>query len=218
MKYYLGRKASIMTELDHLPSLVEAFTDPSSPSCKDEIDEAAERASSIEEAIRIATLTEESIPKHGHQWRISPEDLETFKEDLLKRKKEIENAEEFHSLFEIVQEVGEDTHGIGELAVYDTAERLAHGKRMDPDGIPRVYLQRGAKEGARHVLDRDRLGRWVPIEDFPEALKNSPLNAFGIEVFLCVCKEDIEKKRERPSKDCKSVCGSKDKKKGPGGC
>ncbi len=83
--------------------------------------------------------------KHPHQWRIAWDVLRRFGTRLAREERALQEAQSFDELHRVVQRIGELTHGIGELAVYDTALRIGAKLELPP---ARVYLHRGTRGGA----------------------------------------------------------------------
>lgn len=78
------------------------------------------------------------------------------------------------------------------LLVYDFCLRQGHhlSPHLEPDDY--VYLFRGAREGAEHVLGKLNSSVYkLPTKLFQQAL-NTNMSSMEIEHFLCVCKEHLE--------------------------
>jgi hypothetical protein len=93
----------------------------------------------------------------------------------------------FDELFQRVQDAIGGIRGVGELTVYDVAARIGASLGMMPD---RVYLQSGAKRGARLLLNRAVPERSLPKEAFPHEFQW--LKSWEIEDVLCIYKAAIE--------------------------
>ena len=59
------------------------------------------------------------------------------------------NAADFHELWSTVGAAYRPIHGLGELAIYDTAERLRHRLKLESTHV--IYLHSGARIGARRL-------------------------------------------------------------------
>ena len=64
--------------------------------------------------------------KHPHQRRIPRDALREFGARLSGSKRAMRKVTSFDELYEIVREVGEPIHMIGELTIYDTAHRIGY--------------------------------------------------------------------------------------------
>lgn len=150
-------------------------------------------------AIEKAVLSENNKNKvDGHQRRIGREKLKHYLEKLIREKSEdIEGCKEFDFLYKTIESCR--MKGIGELTTYDIAVRIASylkEKMYYPDSIlpDKVYLHRGAKEGARILLgSKCKLKRKMPRTAFPPPLRDSNLTCDQIESFLCIYKSRLKK-------------------------
>ncbi len=143
---------------------------------------------SLEEAIKIAVLSKgENGKMRSHQRRIGHHRLYKYYECLLDHIKEIEVCNNFDKLYRILESYKVEVKGIGELALYDIAVRIATfmekksytASNMLPD---KVYLHAGSEKGARILLGRNVKGI-QPKSIFPAALQS--LTCDEIESFLC---------------------------------
>ncbi|MBK8522473.1 MAG: hypothetical protein IPL54_17000 [Chitinophagaceae bacterium] len=77
----------------------------------------------IKSAIYFAALSENQFGKrHKHQYRLESKSMILFKDRLLANHKMIQRAINFDNLLQII--AAQRIHGIGDLAVYDTAIRI----------------------------------------------------------------------------------------------
>ena len=120
--------------------------------------------------------------KHPHQRRIACDVLRAFGARLVRLEDTLREAPSFEELHRVVQGVGDLIHGIGELAVYDTALRIGANLRLAPT---RVYLHRGTRDGAEAV---DVVGRCstIAVSELPAAF--ACLEPHEIEDCLCIFK------------------------------
>ena len=135
--------------------------------------------------------------KHPHQWRIAWDVLRRFGIRLAREERALQEAQSFDELHRVVQRVGELTHGIGELAVYDTALRI--GAKLD---LPpaRVYLHRGTRGGAE-ALGLDHRRPSIAVSALPRAF--APLDAHEIEDCLCIFKKLLSGERSPRVASCR---------------
>lgn len=143
--------------------------------------------------------------KHSHQNKIKNELLMKFGHDLVLDVHNIERASNFPELMRIIE--GNKVKGIGQLAIYDTAHRIGANPafNLEPD---KVYLHSGTKIGARRLLKRTRLPKFLMKTQFDplmHSLKNSE-----IEDILCIYKDDFDlNKPFKPRFPCTSKTKSR---------
>lgn len=120
-----------------------------------------------------------------HQRRIHRAAIEQGSDALIRDRGAIAGCLSF---FEILQTVGQalsPIFGLGELYLYDTAQRIGAFLGLFPQ---RVHLHAGVRKGAKTlglVCARPSIGK----EEFPEALQALPPHE--IEDFLCIFKSRL---------------------------
>lgn len=130
-------------------------------------------------AIRYAARSEREDGKiESHQRRIGRVTLRKFERKLQAKRRRIQACNNFTSLHELIGLLRID--GIGELAVYDIAQRIGEYLGLIPD---EVYLHAGAKDGARALGLK---GKKLSKGDLPAPLRD--LSADWVESFLCIYK------------------------------
>jgi len=120
--------------------------------------------------------------KHPHQWRIPRDTLREFGAQLARHEHVLREVESFADLHLVVEEVGRPIHGIGELAIYDTALRIGARLSLPPS---EVYLHRGTRSGAEAVGVDPRRST-VAVSELPAAF--AALEPHEIEDCLCIFK------------------------------
>jgi hypothetical protein len=140
---------------------------------------------SFTEAIYFACISEDAQGKrHSHQYRLKKQDMEAFAFQLQLQEQRLRNADNFDTLFRIVNNVGSNIDGIGDMLIYDAAERIGAFLNLFPD---KVYLHAGTKKGAEKVLGKIE-GSTIKKEMFPEPIRSSNLSCADIESMLCMYK------------------------------
>ena len=139
--------------------------------------------------------------KHPHQWRIPRDVLRKFGARLSREDRALRDVPSFDELHGVVLRAGDLTHGIGELAVYDTALRI--GAKLDLPPL-RVYLHRGSRDGAA-MLGVDARRPSVAVSELPTAF--ATLEAHEIEDCLCIFKGLLSGERSLPPVGCR--CGGR---------
>lgn len=140
------------------------------------------------EAIRQAALCElPSGKRHPHQRRIPRALLEQVEARLQGIGRKLALATSFDDLHRAVEDEVGSLKGIGELTVYDIAQRIGAHFRKAPQ---RVYLHAGTKSGAQIFgISGDSFDPKV----LPKAF--SRLAASEIEDCLCIYKDEFRRGR-----------------------
>ncbi len=138
------------------------------------------------QAIEAAALSK--LPdgkRHAHQCRIPARVLSCWREGLLKQANQLSKCKTFPAIFELVEAVGARVWGIGALTIYDTAQRIAVNKGIEPE---KVYLHAGTKEGAR-ALGLSVGKGFLVRRELPKEF--SRLRLYEIEDCLCIYKDHL---------------------------
>jgi hypothetical protein len=99
---------------------------------------------SLEDAIDRAGMAVSPAGKRlNHQRRIPRAVLRAWSDALLERRVELRRCKTFDALHTLMAEIGADPHGIGDLAIYDTATRIGAFLKLEPD---LVYLHAGVRK------------------------------------------------------------------------
>jgi hypothetical protein len=128
--------------------------------------------------------------RHSHQRRITASALDAGTAALHAISYMVRKAPNFLELWFLVQAAFKPIYGLGELAVYDTAERLRHRLGLESEHV--IYLHAGARVGARR-LKGGRLpneSAWgILRHEVPEGFRH--LSTHEIEDILCSYKDDL---------------------------
>lgn len=139
----------------------------------------------LEDAIFYAALAENHLGRrNGHQRRLKKIILKKFAANLNDKKDEIQNSKTFDELLRIVENC--KLKGIGELACYDTANRIGAKLGLTPDVI---YLHAGTKKGAEKILGTRLTQKYLRKDELPIIFQNSDLTSAEIEDILCIYKD-----------------------------
>lgn len=137
----------------------------------------------ITEAITAAASSENEHGKRlPHQRRIKRKAIRSASAALLRVSADISNCDNFHALFEVIQEAVSDIPGIGELYIYDVAHRIGAWLGREPR---KVYLHCGVRAGAR-ALGLNAASSFLEMSSLPEELRT--LSAGEVEDILCIYK------------------------------
>ena len=134
--------------------------------------------------------------KHPHQQRIPRDALREFGARLSGSKRAMRKATSFDELHEIVREIGEPIHMIGELTIYDTAHRIGYKLGLLPT---KVYLHRGTRRGAATIGIKPSRST-VSVSELPEPF--TALKPYEIEDYLCIFKELLSSGRSSSATGC----------------
>lgn len=103
------------------------------------------------------------------------------------------NFDDFEALYQNIEELLGQERGIGNLMLYDITRMIGYAHKPSIIPIQYVYLQSGAKIGARKLLNIKRVGRKLPINIFKKYFPNE--DSQHIEDILCIYKDDFNSKR-----------------------
>jgi hypothetical protein len=153
----------------------------------------------LEKTVELAALARgPNGKKMSHQWRIPVSVLEESRQRLSAAIQEIEDAQSFKELHQLVLKKSGSIHGIGELTVYDTALRIGAKLELWPS---EVFLHAGVRDGARKLgLDVSR--GTIRMCELPPPLEK--LEPREVESLLCLYKDSLGrcKPSAPPSKPC----------------
>lgn len=136
------------------------------------------QTSSVAIAVRRAALSVRADGKrHSHQCRIPAEVLRQCAMALDRALPRIRNCKDFEALYTLVESEIGHIHGVGELLVYDVAERIGIRLELNPQML---YMHAGTREGARKL---GVAGNTAKITQFPNELHS--LSYRELEDFLC---------------------------------
>lgn len=139
---------------------------------------------SIDNVILMAsTARNNENKKHPHQNLIPIKILYNFYRKIMKMKETIKDSDDFHSLYKNIEKC--KIKGIGDLAIYDTAQRIGVSIGKYPEYI---YIHRGTKVGAEKFLKK-KIKEKVLDKSIFKGL--SSLSCSEIEDILCIYKDDI---------------------------
>ena len=142
----------------------------------------------LEEAILVAALSEGHLGKrHNHQRRINGLILEKFAANLVDKQQEIETAQSFDKLLQVVESC--KIKGIGELTCYDTTTRIGARLGLKPD---KIYLHAGTKKGAEKLLGKKIYNKSISKKDLPSPFREKDLSEDEIEDILCIYKDRFD--------------------------
>ncbi len=118
-----------------------------------------------------------------HQFRIMRASRQEAQRRLTSAFGKIKGARSFDELHAMLLKSLSDVYGLGELYVYDTAQRIGNYLGLSPK---RVYLHAGVREGAK-ALGLDTSRGFLEFNELPKALQSLP--ADEVENFLCIYKK-----------------------------
>jgi len=142
----------------------------------------------LKEAIEIAAKSmDENNKSHFHQRRVEKSELNSFAERLALREDDINSAQTFEILYEIVET--EKNEYITDLTIYDTTQRIGAFKNIYAD---KIYLQSGTKTGAENLLGSLGDKKFLLLEDLPSPFHRPDFTLADIEEILFQYKDEFE--------------------------
>ena len=151
---------------------------------------------SFNEALeKAATARTRENKCHDHQRRVGYETMRVFLEKLKPFAKEIKAQKTFDGLFNIIESVGKQIHGIGELTIYDTAHRIGIYLGLEPT---EVYIHAGTRQGAVAIGFCDNR-KTIKKSELPQEF--SVLAPHEIEDCLCIYKDHIKRLYSKRNSD-----------------
>lgn len=178
--------------LDSLQAIVDDYRKNYGHRVQSEAEYFGDKRQTIEEAVRRAArseLIDGSL--HDHQRRPGRLMMRACAGILAGHEEALRVVEDFAELHARVAHILSETGGVGEMIVYDIAERIGWYLGLKPDV---VYLHRGTRDGAR-VLRPGLRGRTIKVSDLPSEL--AQLSAAHLENLLCICKAPLRSLRDR---------------------
>ena len=143
---------------------------------------------SLEDAITKAALARwRRGRKHPHQNLIKPATLQAARRRLLRIAGELGRCPDFAALHERIKQSIGTIRGIGDLAVYDIANRIGAYLDKEPE---LVYLHRGTRLGAAKLGFR---GATINPRDLPRAFDR--LSPAHVEDCLCIFEDQLPDRR-----------------------
>jgi hypothetical protein len=139
----------------------------------------------LDQAIEAAAMAQMFAKRHRHQRRLKVCSLEKGTKALLARKQEINACQDFDELFWLVDETVRPICGLGNLYIYDTAERIGAFLGKLPE---KVYLHAGTRKGAKN-WNLDTSAGIIEMKDLPAALQQ--LKPHEVEDLLCIYKDKL---------------------------
>jgi len=136
---------------------------------------------------RVGYARTEKDQRHPHQRRLGRGALEAGAAALRARSADLQRAGDFFSVFRLVEDAFAPIRGLGELAVYDAADRICLRLGHEPTLI---YLHAGTRAGARRL----RGGRLAREEAWAMHHRQLPEGLLGLsnreaEDVLCIYKD-----------------------------
>ncbi len=141
----------------------------------------------LKEAIEIAAKSmDENNKIHFHQRRVEKPELNSFAERLVLSEEEINSANTFDEIFEIIDK--QKNQYITELTVYDVAQRIGAFKHIYSD---KIYLQSGTRIGAENLLGNLGDRKFLMREDLPIPFQRTDFTLADIEDILFQYKNEF---------------------------
>ncbi|MBJ2155295.1 hypothetical protein [Variovorax sp. IB41] len=149
-----------------------------------EIDHYAEFGAAEASIARAVLSVDSDGRRNGHQRRIPQLVLNRAKRRLVQETNAILQCTDFQSLYGLIGGLIRPIRGVGELLIYDTAQRLCLAMGLPEPDV--VYLHAGTREGARRL---EASGRTVAIRALPKEYRR--LSSFELEDLFCNYKRHL---------------------------
>ena len=142
---------------------------------------------SFRDAITVATLSKDHNNKtHPHQWRVDKAALLDYSKILLDNFDIIQKQTDFDSMYKLLKSL--KIKGIGELTIYDIADRICYYKNIEPK---KIYLHAGTRKGLEKLLNKKITFPTIQKEDLSKEFVDFSIR--DIENFLCyISKSNIK--------------------------
>jgi hypothetical protein len=131
----------------------------------------------------VTLAIDENDRSFDHQFRIKRSARPIAKQRLTKAVKRLKACRSFDALHSLLESLLSDIYGIGEMYIYDAAQRLGAYLGLSP---VRVYLHAGVRNGAKARGLQTKRRHTLEISELPKALR--ALSGDDIENFLCIYK------------------------------
>lgn len=175
-----------------LVELVAVFNQDHRPIGREEIKLFAGQPS-FTEAVDLAAMATDGKKRYRHQCPCPKVALNEARKRLNQSIEELTSIGAFDRLHEAIKEILSGVWGLGELYYYDTALRIGAWHGVFPE---KVYMHRGTRVGAR-ALNLPIFQGAVPMNSLPQQLQS--LQAYEVEDFLCIYKEELKALRNGTS-------------------
>lgn len=147
---------------------------------------------SLKEAVRRSSLGEYKGKRFSHQRRIPRRVLEKLESRT--RGVNFRRCKSFDSILSLIYIATDGIRGIGELTIYDTADRIGAYMNLRPE---HVYIHSGVRAGVR-ALGLDHRAEKLEMSEFPAPFRK--LRPDQLEDCLCIYKDElagVARKRKR---------------------
>jgi hypothetical protein len=131
----------------------------------------------------VALAIDENDRCFDHQFRIKRTARPIAKQRLTKATNKLRACRSFDALHSFLESLLSDVYGVGEMYIYDAAQRIGAYLGLSP---ARVYLHAGVRKGAKALGLKTKGRRTLEISELPKALRGLPGD--DIENFLCIYK------------------------------
>lgn len=147
------------------------------------------RTLSLKDAIERAARAETRDGKrHPHQSRISLAAISKATQTLRELTPRIKECRSFDQLHQILSGRLISIRGIGEMYVYDCAQRIGASLGLDPEA---VFLHRGTRVGAQALVPDAGRRKCIRVDELPAPLRQ--LSAGALEDVLCIYKSALKR-------------------------
>jgi hypothetical protein len=169
-----------------LNQVIDAYQKSHGPEL-DRVGHYTEQQKTLLSAIRVATQCKDHNGRRdSHQNRIRQITLDLWSEAVTRKFRQLRTASSFDQLHSILKVA--KINGVGELTIYDSANRIGLFLKIWPD---RIYLHAGTRIGLRNLMGKAK-GPYVYKKSLPKDLQQSSLSCSAIENLLCIYKDALD--------------------------
>jgi len=177
---------------DSLDAIVDDYLAIEARDHADEVVHYGTKRTSPRDAVRTAACSiEANGNQHSHQRRIGKARMRDVADRLAPHAETLTAYRDFDALHDRVESLAGGMERIGELAVYDVAERIGMYGGVEPR---QVYLHSGTLKGAKELFP-DLRGNRLAMSALPPPLRR--LTAAQVENLLCIYKARLRALRQK---------------------
>lgn len=148
-------------------------------------------AMSLGDAIEHAAAAHnDELKRHPHQTRVTRAAIRAATIILKRNQSAIKDCADFDALHALIERELGSVKGIGEMYIYDCAQRIGWALGRHPR---RIYLHRGTRDGAKAVGVDVHGRKAIEVKELPADLR--ALTASELEDLLCIYKDELRNAR-----------------------
>ncbi|TGK19034.1 hypothetical protein [Leptospira stimsonii] len=135
--------------------------------------------------LNVAWAKRSNGKRFFHQRLIRHQALSQAAKLIIDNAENFRSANNFEELFNRMNNLVKNIYGIGELFIYDTANRIGTFLKIEPS---KVYIHNGVRKGAQALGFRGSISA-IEMEHLPQPL--AKLRPKDVEDILCIFKKEL---------------------------